>query len=379
MANTLTNIIDKILAASIPTLRETAVMPRLVNSDWSKEAAKPGKTIDVPLPTAMGTQDVTPSNTPPSATAVVPGTVQIPLENWKQNKPFALSDKEMVEIDKSAHFMPQVIGESVRAVVNLVNADILDEYKGVYGYTGTAGTTPFQSSVTAATQAKKVLNDQNCPTQNRRFVMDSSAEAEALALSQFADMEKTGMNGVKIEGEIGRKYGFNMFYDDAIPTHTAGTAAGSTTDASGYAIGVSTITLASAGTGTILVGDIFTIAGDAQTYVVTTGDADVSGGGTVVFAPELKVAITTSATAITLKASHTVNLAFHRDAFAFATRPLMENSVEEGVFMRQLTDPVTGITLRLERRREYKQYSWDFDILWGAKLVRPELACRIAG
>jgi hypothetical protein len=44
-----------------------------------------------------------------------------------------------------------------------------------------------------------------------------------------------------------------------------------------------------------------------------------------------------------------------------------------------MTDPQTGITLRLEVSRQYKQVTWEFDILWGAKLVRPELATRIAG
>lgn len=375
MANTLTNIMDKILAASVATLRETAIMPRLINTSYSEDAKKQGDTIDVPIPTAMGTRDVTPSNTPPASTAVIPGLVQIPLSNWKQNDPFSLSDKEMAEIDRNAHFLPQTVTESVRALTNLVNVDILDEYKGIYGYTGTAGTTPFQSSVTAATQAKKILNDQNCPTDSRRFVMDSTAEAEALALSQFADMEKTGMNGVKIEGEIGRKYGFNMFYDDAIPTHTAGTGANMQTAAAG-AVAATSIAI-DTGTGTLVVGDIITFAGHNQTYVIDTAVADVSSA-TISFAPPLVEAVADNA-AITLKASHTVNLAFHRDAFAYASRPLMDSGGVDGVNMSQLSDPVTGLTLRLEVSRQHKQTAWEFDILWGAKLVRPDLACRVAG
>ena len=42
-------------------------------------------------------------------------------------------------------------------------------------------------------------------------------------------------------------------------------------------------------------------------------------------------------------------------------------------------DPQTGITLRLEVSRQYKQVVWEFDLLWGSKLIRPELATRIAG
>jgi hypothetical protein len=81
---------------------------------------------------------------------------------------------------------------------------------------------------------------------------------------------------------------------------TKGTASGATTDTTGYATTTTTITLASAGTGTIIVGDIITFDGDTTKYTVTAGDADVSGGGTVTFTPGLAVAIETSAHAITV-------------------------------------------------------------------------------
>jgi len=86
-------------------------------------------------------------------------------------------------------------------------------------------------------------------------------------------------------------------------SETKGTASGATTDATGYSIGTTTITLASAGTGTIIAGDRVTFAGDTVKYVVTSGDADVSNGGTITIAsPGLLTAIPASATAITVYA-----------------------------------------------------------------------------
>ena len=80
-----------------------------------------------------------------------------------------------------------------------------------------------------------------------------------------------------------------------------GTAVSSTTNAVGYAIAATTITLASAGTGTILAGDYIRFAGQTTSYLVATGDADVSNGGTVVLAaPGLVAAIPAAATAITV-------------------------------------------------------------------------------
>lgn len=87
-------------------------------------------------------------------------------------------------------------------------------------------------------------------------------------------------------------------------TATSGTASGATTDSAGYAIGITTINLASAGTGTIIVGDVITFAGDSNPYVVLTGDTDVSDAGSVVIqAPGLIVAIATSPAAITIRST----------------------------------------------------------------------------
>jgi hypothetical protein len=82
-----------------------------------------------------------------------------------------------------------------------------------------------------------------------------------------------------------------------------GTASGATTDSTGYSIGSTVITLASAGTGTIIIGDRVTFAGDTVAYEVTSGDADVSNGGSITIAsPGLLTAIPASATAITVSA-----------------------------------------------------------------------------
>jgi hypothetical protein len=73
-----------------------------------------------------------------------------------------------------------------------------------------------------------------------------------------------------------------------------------------------------------------------------------------------------------------VNLGFHRDALAFANRPLGA-ATATNPRMLSMTDPVTGITLRLELTRQYKQDRWELDLLWGSKLVRAALAARLAG
>lgn len=379
MSNTLDTIMPKILARGLLALREQAVMPRLVNGDYSSSAAEKGDTIDVPIPTGVTATDVTPSNTKPANTDTTPSKVQVALDQWKQTS-FQLSDKDMVEIDRNAHFMPMQTSEAIRALANVVNEHIHGQYKGIYGYTGTAGTTPFASTVTDATNSRKILNQQRAPKTSRRGVLDFDADANALALAPFADAEKTMSSDVKIEGEIGRKYGIDWVADDAVVTHTKGTVTGLEV-ASTTAAGASSLTLSGSSTlGTIVQGDIFTIAGDSQTYVSNTSTTVTSAGVDLSIDPPLKQ-IATATKVATLKATHVVNLTFHRDAFAFANRPLVASTVDMSLGSRilSMTDPQTGITLRLEVSRQHKQVTWELDILWGSKLVRPQLASRLAG
>lgn len=392
MANTLAAIMPKILARGLLTLRERAIMPRLVNGDYSSDAAERGDTIDVPISSAITVIDVAPSNTPPAGADTIPNKVQVQLNNWKQNTPFYLSDKDLVEVDRNEHFLPMQVAEAVKGLANAVNASIWAEYKGVYGQVGTAGTAPFGSGVgvQSATNVRKVLNQQLCPRDLRRGVLDFTAEAAALALPEFSNAEQILSNTVRIEGEIGRKYGIDWYADDAVPFHTSTPlSAGAATVNGAHAVGAGstdggrtgTVSIAKATNSSPLVqGDLITFAGDSQSYVVLANVTLAVGNTSVSIAPALKVA-KSGGEAMTLTASHRVNLVFHRDAFAFATRPLVANTDEFslGNQILSLQDPVTGLVMRLEVSRQYKRVAWEFDILWGVKLVRPEMAVRLLG
>lgn len=379
MANDLSVIMPKIIARGMLVLRELAIMPRFINGDYDLEAAEKGDTIDVIIPTAVSVINVTPAATPPAGADTTPTKVQVALDQWKQNDPFHLTDKDMKEVDRNKNFLPGQAGEAIKALANTVNLAIHATYPGIYGYVGTAGTTPFGSSVADATAARRVLNQQLCPRTDRRGVLDFDAEASALELAPFSDADKIGSSDVKIQGEIGRKFGIDWAADDAVVTHTTGAAGTWLVDQADVAVGDTGIHCDGATT-TATVGDIFTVAGDSQTYTIVTSGVLDTNDVDITFQPPAKVAWADSA-AMTFKASHVVNLTFHRDAFAFATRPLIATAQEYalGSKIMSIQDPVTGLILRLEVSRQHKRVAWEFDILYGVKLVRPELACRIAG
>jgi hypothetical protein len=374
MANTLTPLENLILARAVLHLRERAVMPRAVNSDFAAEAAQFSSTIDVQIPQKWSTQAVTPGTTPTTPVNAAPTTVKVSLDQWHKSDPFVLTDKDRKEIDTRNRFLPMQVEEAVIALANKVNTDIHAEYKGIYGAVGAAATTPFASTAAAATDARKLLHKQLCPRTPRHGVVDFDAEANMLALATFADAEKVGSAEVKIEGEVGRKYGIDWVADDAVATHTTGGGAGWLVNDAAHAIGATTLDI-DTGSGDPVVGDIFTVAGDTQQYVVTA-----YAGGVITHAPAAKVALADNA-AITFVATHVANLAFHPMAIAFAMRPFTSDESEGGLGNRigTVTDPQTGLSLRMEVSRQNKQTNWELDILYGVKLVRPELAVRILG
>lgn len=407
--NDISVILPKILARGLLALREQAIMPRLVNSDFSTEAAKKGDVINVPIPSAVAVQAVVPGPTPPTPGNTVVKAVNIPLDQWFQNEPIHLTDKELVEIDRGEHFIPMQMSEAIRSLANKVNENIHSRYRefdrGVFGFTGAEGVVPFASGVTDATNSRKVLNQQLTPRTSRRGVLDFDAEASALALKEFSDAEKIGSVDVKIEGEIGRKYGIDWAADDAVVTHVAGTIiADATREATinGVVVaGLDVIAIDNGGqanlTGTLVIGDIITIPSQgAKTFVVvgnsgsaqfagtTAEDGTYTAAGNVITGLKIFPALvndTVDDEVIEIKETHKVNLVFHRDAFAYATRPLVASTMDVslGSQIMSMQDPQTGIVLRLEISRQHKQTAWEFDILWGSALVRPELAMRLAG
>jgi len=381
MPNNLSALMGVILARGLMVLRSKCVMPRLVLSDFSTEMAQKGDAINFALPGSRSVYDVTPGATSGAAEASNEQKVSLLLNHWKGAN-FSLNDKEAGEINASQNFIPRRAQEAFEALAKYINTTVFAEYKGVYGIAGTPGTSPFASDAAALLEANKVLAYANAPSENRRCVLDPIAEANALALPQFYNANQAASDSVPMSGKIGHRLGFDFFTDPQVPLHSAGTAAGFVVAQGNHQIGDTQVVVGT-GTGTFNVGDLFTVAGDAQSYTVVDHTAT-----TVTYGPASKTAFANTA-AISPKGDHRVNLAFHRDAIAMAFRApgqalkqfLSEQGTQGGEVLASLTlvDEVTGVPVRLEMIRQYKQIFFEADVLFGTKVIRPELACRLAG
>jgi hypothetical protein len=397
LSNTLTDVIPQILAQGLETLRENAIMPRLVNSDLSADAAEKGDTIDVPVAAAITTRDVVPDQTATNVT-ITPSKVTVSLDQWKE-APFMLTDKDIGYAFEG--IIPRQAEEAVKSLANTVDTFILTQlYLKTYWHAGTPGTTPFAGADPVTTladfkTARTKLIKSLAPGANRYVVMDPDAEANALTMSPFLKADERGDQGAVIAGQIGQKLGMGWWLDQNVPTHTAAgivTAAGTqkhpTVAVQVVATSTAkslTIALASAtNVGSLLIGDVFTIENNTnQQFVLTAkvSSTTIAAGTTVTIAFEPYLEVTASATnTVTFKTTHVCNMLFHKDAFAFASRPLMTASdAGLGSIFQSAIDPISGLALRLEVSRQNKMQTWSFDILYGGKAIRPELSARLFG
>ena len=182
--NDLSKVVDKLLAQGLLALRGTCVMPRLVNSDYSNLAAQQGASIDVPIPSAIKAQAVTPGATSQDTGDISPVSATIKLDRWME-APFYLTDKDLMEANRGV--IPMQASEAVKAIANDVNATLLGLGRKFYGMVGTPGTTPF-STVVDATKAKIYMKNFG------EFFNDQVEHASAILLSRTQNMDQAKLN-----------------------------------------------------------------------------------------------------------------------------------------------------------------------------------------
>lgn len=382
MANTITNVLPKLLAQGLMALRQNTVMTRLINTSYSALAAQKGNVINVPIPSSITARDVTAAVAYAANVDSSPTVALVTLDFWKE-APFQMSDSDLVSAD--AGVLPMQASEAIKSLANAVDSYIIGKHVGFFGKVGTQGTTPFSASLNMASGARKTLSKQLAPLDDRRAVIDPDAEDNLLLNAQILQADQSGSTEAIVNGSIMRKLGFDWYMDQNITSYTPGTAwsnpASWTFDGSNQA-GVSTCAVVYTGSGTVKIGDIFALTSGGLGYVVTAVATMVTAvTNSISFYPPLRVTVATAGTLVVGgSTAYIANLTFHRDAMAWASRPLQGASIEGlGHTFQTAVDPISGIALRLELSRQYKQTTFSFDILGGANVIRPEYGCKIAG
>ena len=384
MANTLTNLITDLYRALDVVSRELVGFIPAVTLDSRVEEAAIGETVYSFVAPAATASTITAANVVPDNGNQTFGNKTIAITKARY-VPIRWNGEETRQMDHASgwsNMRDAQFQQAFRTLTNEMETDLAslnDQASRAYG---DGGTTPFASTLADTAQLKKILDDNGAPPGDRSIVMDTTAGANMRILTNLTDASASGDTSLLRQGILLNVHGFAMRESAQVEqTITSGTGSSATTDNAGYAIGATVITLASAGTGTILVGDVIRFTGHADQYVVASGDADVSGGGTITLQePGLRVAITTSATAITVEEASTRSMAFSRDAMVLATRaPAKPNGPTLAVESEMIVDPRTGMAFELNVYPLYHSFKYELGIVWGFGNMKPEHTALMLG
>ncbi len=376
MANTLTGLIPTLYDALDIVSREQVGLARSVTLNAKGESAALNENITIPVTGEESAVDITAGVSAPDNGDTTVGSTTMTISKSRM-VPVRFNGEEMMGLSNGGtldSIVSDRFAQAFRTLANEVEADLAGLHVHASRAYGTAGTTPFASTIADAAQVRKILADNGQFYGDVRLVVDSSAGANLRTMGQLSKVNEAGNDALLRRGILGDLSGFGIGESGQIITSTAGTGASATTDNAGYDVGDTVITLASAGTGTVVAGDVITFAGDTNKYVVASGDADVSGGGTITLADNgLRVAIGASATAITIVAAAARNMAFQRNAIQLITRaPAMPDGGDMADDVMNLTDPISGITFQVAVYRQYRQVKYEVGLAWGYKAVKPE-------
>ena len=377
MANDLNGLIPTIYNALDTVSRELVGIIPAVSSDMTFERAAKGQKVKSPVTSGATATDITPDVTPPDDGDQSVGSVEMEITKARR-VPVRWNGEEKRGLDNNGASYNVILrdqfAQGMRTLVNEVEADLAALHKYASRAVGTAGTTPFASGLGDTAQALKLLKDNGAPASDLQMVIDTTAGANMRTLAQLNKANEANDDSLLRRGVLLDVHGFAIRESAQIKSHTAGTGALATTDATGYAVGAKEITLASAGTGTILIGDAISFAGDPNKYIVVAGDTDVSNGGKVtIAAPGLRKAIPAAATAITVTAGSVRNMVFPRSAIALATRaPALPQQGDSAVDRTIITDPVSGLSFEVSVYAQYRQVQYEIALAWGCAALKPE-------
>jgi hypothetical protein len=382
MANTLTNLIPDAYAALDVVSRELVGFIPAVARDAKADRVAVGQTLRVAQtpPNAAGA-DATPAMSLPAAADQTIGNKSLTISK-NRYFPFSWTGEEQRSVDAGPGYLTiqqDQIAQAIRAAMNEMETDIaLAAYKAASRAYGTSGTTPFASDLSDPANIKKILDDNGAPSSDRSLVLNTTAGAKLRTLAQLTKVNEAGSQDLVRRGQLLDLHNLAVRESAKVQNHTKGTGASYQLNGA-HAVGATTIAV-DTGSGTIVAGDVITIANgtpaDTNQYVVTTA---LSGGNLVIAAPGLLCSHVDN-DAVTVTNSYSANVAFSRNAVLLATRlryipPEGDLAIDREI----ITDPMTGIPLEFAIYPGFGMNVYMVAVAWGVSVIKPEHVALLKG
>ncbi len=200
---------------ALEVLRSNIVLARLVTKDSDVAAFQVGDVLHIPYPGTFTAQDKTADGSVTPQAPTGGSEVQVTLNKHK-HVTFLVED--VVRAQTNQDVLDRYINSAAVALAEQIESDLFALYVNLTNSVGTSGT-----DITAATirQARKTLNDNKAPQNNRHLVISSKDEVALLADGDLANYFAYNRVGIP-DGAIGRLYGFTIWMSQMVPV-VAGT------------------------------------------------------------------------------------------------------------------------------------------------------------
>lgn len=293
-------------------------------------------------------------------------------------------------------FSKRIIEPAVSALISDVEADCLQDLTQlVYNQVGTVGTVPNAMSMFGNARAK--LNQYLAPKSGRKLQVNSLTMSSMVDTFKGLFQDSSQIKEQYREGIIGRTAGFDWYENERVYVHTLGS------DVTGAAINADTLangdaevtvnglsaapepgTVFTFATGLAVHPETKTAYSHLQQFVVLAGSTTT----TIYFSPAIyssgakqNVSVmpgTTSAITFlgSASTSYAQDLAYHPD-FATVVFADLEDVSKYGAWGAR--EQLDGVSVRLARQYDINNDNIPcrMDILYGKKILRAQLACRI--
>jgi coat protein Gp5 len=387
--NTLLNI-NMITAKALVILHQklnfVGAINRTYDDSFAQSGAKIGSSLRIRLPVQY-----TVSSGP---TLAVQNTVETNTTltiSQQKHVDFSFSSTELtLNIDD---FAARYLEPACAVLAANVEADALSMVNSVWNLVGTAGQPQTFKTVLLS---RKVLLD-NLTPQSKQWQLRINTQDNVDMVDSLKGLfqQSTQIARQYTDGVMGLSAGFEWAENTFLTTYTRGAESGYLVGSAGQTGSTLAVTT---GTGAGNAGDVFTIAGVFRVHPETKANTGVlqqfvltanyaGGAGNMQIAPPITttgayqnvnaspgsgVAITFLGTASTATGN---SIAFHPDAFTFATADLV---MPGGVDMASRAQK-DGLSIRVVRQYDINNdvLPCRLDILYGYAAIRPQLACRL--
>lgn len=387
MANTF--IHPQIVAReALMALRSNTIVSSLVHRDYEAEfsAGAIGDTVQIKAPPVFTAQEFT---TSVSVQNITQTKVDLTLEKHFDVSVEVTSKEMTLELDD---FSRTIVIPAMEAIAEKMDTYIYSKYVDIYNYIGTAGTPP--ASLANMADISAFGDTLKISPMNRLGLVNPAAKAKILSVSDLVRTESRGDSEAIRRAMLGEILGVNYAGVHNVQKHTGGTLSDGTSKAAlvngavladAVTMNIDSTTL----TGTLVKGDVFTVAGvyrydgtSLMQFVVTNASPITAGSNAlagVTFYPAAPTGGFADGAAVVFAANHVANIAGDlKRGLALACVPL-ELPIAGAAPGAVASFEGFAIRVVYDYDSSSKKNKVSFDLLAGAKVIDPRRLFRILG